>query len=206
MLKKLKTSIKNNIFKQDIVDQQCCSLNKWKKTFGTTFYERSIDTLNNNHFVKYYTNEHDFACEIILHQYLLKKKITIDFDIDLKNKTLSYIPNNKISLYCYLQTYNDHSMLQVLLNELFAFVYNFKKYNFSHGNLHIANIFINPKTFKVYTIDFTHSHLLPKQCTNSSVQQDLNSLYKSLKKYFTQKRDCKSILYLDSLMSNYLAV
>lgn len=198
LTKKLKTSTKNNIFKQDNVDPECCLLNKWKGTFGTTFYEKA----GNNHFVKYYTNDDDFACEIILHQYLSNKKITIDFDIDLKNKTLSYILNNKISLYNYLQTHKDYSMLQVLLNELFAFVHNFKKYNFTHGNLHIANIFINPKTFKLYTIDFTHSHLLPKQ--GSLNNKDLNSLYKSLKKYFTQKIDCKSILYLDSLMSTYI--
>ena len=47
-----KTSTKNNIFKQDIIDSECCLLNKWKGTFGTTFYEKA----GNNHFVKYYKN------------------------------------------------------------------------------------------------------------------------------------------------------
>lgn len=200
LTKNAKTDIKNNIFKQDIVDPECCLLNRWKKTFGTDFYEKNW---NNNNIVKYYKDENNFATEIILHQYLSNKKITIDFKFNLQNKQLIYILDDKISLYNYLETCNDYSMLRVLSNELFAFVTKFKKYNFVHGNVHIANIFVNPKTLKLYIIDFTHSRFLQKKGQNSSVQQDLNSLYKSLKKYFTQKRDNKSLLYLNSLFLNY---
>lgn len=197
MLKNSKTDIKNNIFKQDIIDPECCLLNKWKRTFGTHFYEKASTSI-----VKYYQDENNFATEIILHQYLSNKKITTDFKFNLENKQLSYILDDKISLYNYLETCNESDgLLRVLLNELFAFVNKFKKYNFVHGNLHIANIFVNPKTLKLYTIDFTHSCFLSKQDT--SVQQDLNSLYKSLKKYFTQKRDNKSLLYLDSLKKTF---
>lgn len=196
LIKNSKTDIKNNIFKQNIIDPECCLLNKCLGT-RNSFYEKESTNI-----VKYYKDENNFTTEIILHQYLLNKKITTDFDIDLKNKKLSYIIDGKISLYSYLETCNEpDGLLRVLLNELFAFVNKFKKYNFVHGNLHIANIFVNPKTLKLYTIDFTHSRFLPKQGT--SVQQDLNSLYKSLKKYFTQKRDNKSLLYLDSFKKTF---
>lgn len=201
LIKNSKTDIKNNIFKQNIIDPECCLLNKCLGT-RNSFYEKESTNI-----VKYYKDENIFATEIILHQYLSNKKITTDFDIDLKNKKLSYIIDGKISLYNYLETCNHYGKIRVLSNELFAFVNNFKKYNFVHGNVHIANIFVNPKTLKLYTIDFTHSRFLPKQGTlqteKSFIQQDLNSLYKSLKKYFTQKGDCKSLLYLDNLFFDF---
>lgn len=201
LIKNSKTDIKNNIFKQNIIDPECCLLNKCLGT-RNSFYEKESTNI-----VKYYKDENNFATEIILHHYLSNKKITTDFDIDLKNKKLSYIIDGKISLYNYLETCNHYGKIRVLSNELFAFVNNFKKYNFVHGNVHIANIFVNPKTLKLYTIDFTHSRFLPKQGTlqteKSFIQQDLNSLYKSLKKYFTQKGDCKSLLYLDNLFFDF---
>jgi hypothetical protein len=201
MLTRFKTDIKDNIFKQDIVDPNCCLLNKWRGTLGTCFYER--DWYNNN-IVKYYKNKDDFACEIILNEYLLKKKITTDFDIDIKNQTLSYILDDNICLYNYLENCNNYSTLRVLTNELFAFVNNFKKYHFIHGNLHIYNIFINPKTLKLRIIDFTHTRLIQKH--NYINDEDLYSLYKSLHNYFTQKDDQKSISYLQLVALTYIAI
>jgi len=198
MYKTIKTETENNIFKQDIVDTDCYLLNKYNGYFlQNSFYEKHC-----NNIVKYYTDDDNFACEIILHQYLSNKRITLDFDIDLENRTLHYIINNKISLYNYLQKCKNYTMLRVLLNELFSFVNTFKKHNFFHGNLHIGNIFINANTFVLYTIDFTQSHLLQKQ--NTITDEDLYSLYKSLNTYFTQVSDRKSILYLQSLISTYI--
>lgn len=201
MLPGFKTDTKNNIFKQDIVDPNCCYLNKYKRTLGRSFYEKSS---SNNDIVKYYKYKDDFACEIILHEYLSQKRITTDFDIDIKNQTLNYILNDNICLYNYLETCNNYSMLRVLTNELFAFVSTFKKYNFIHGNLHIYNIFINPKTFKLYIIDFTHTRLVQKH--HYINDQDLYSLYKSLHNYFTQKGDHKSLLYLKSVGLTYIDI
>lgn len=199
MLKNSKTDIKNNIFKQDIVDPECCLLNKCLGT-RNSFYEKESTSI-----VKYYKDEHNFATEIILHQYLSNKKITTDFDIDLKNKKLSYILDGKISLYNYLETCNESDgLLRVLSNELFAFVNNFKKYDFVHGNLHIGNIFINPKKLTLCIIDFTHAYLVPCRTNRFAIDnKDLNSLYKLLHKYFTQKGDCKSLLYLDNLFFDF---
>jgi tRNA A-37 threonylcarbamoyl transferase component Bud32 len=198
MLKNSKTDIKNNIFKQDIIDPECCLLNKYLKT-KNSFYEKESTSI-----VKYYKDEHNFATEIILHQYLLNKKITTDFDIDLKNKKLRYILNGKISLYNYLETCNHDGLLRVLSNELFAFVNNFKKHDLVHGNLHIGNIFINPKKLTLCIIDFTHTYLVPCRTNRFDIDnKDLNSLYKLLHKYFTQKGDCKSLLYLDNLFFDF---
>ena len=195
MLKNPKTDIKNNIFKQDIIDPECCLLNKCLGT-RNSFYEKESTSI-----VKYYKDEHNFATEIILHQYLSNKKITTDFDIDLKNKKLRYILNGKISLYNYLETCNHDGLLRVLSNELFAFVNNFKKHDLVHGNLHIGNIFINPKKLTLCIIDFTHAYLVP--CRFAIGNKDLDSLYKLLHKYFTQKGDCKSLLYLDNLFFDF---
>lgn len=198
MLKNSKTDIKNNIFKQDIIDPECCLLNKCLGT-RNSFYEKESTSI-----VKYYKDEHNFATEIILHQYLLNKKITTDFDIDLKNKKLRYILNGKISLYNYLETCNHDGLLRVLSNELFAFVNNFKKHDLVHGNLHIGNIFINPKKLTLCIIDFTHAYLVPCRTNRFDIDnKDLNSLYKLLHKYFTQKGDCKSLLYLDNLFFDF---
>ena len=211
LIKNSKTDIKNNIFKQDIIDPECCLLNKCLGT-RNSFYEKESTSI-----VKYYKDEHNFATEIILHQYLSNKKITTDFDIDLKNKKLSYIIDGKISLYNYLETCNESDgLLRVLSNELFAFVNNFKKYDFVHGNLHIGNIFINPKKLTLCIIDFTHAYLVPCRTNGFAIgkvpcrtngfgidNKDLNSLYKLLHKYFTQKGDCKSLLYLDNLFFDF---
>lgn len=200
LTKNFKTDVNNNIFKQDIIDPECCLLNKYLGK-RNSFYEKAWD---NNNIVKYYKDENNFATEIILHQYLSNKKITTKFDIDLQNKKLSYILDGKISLYNYLETCNHYGMLRVLSNELFAFVNNFKKHDLIHGNLHIGNIFINPKKLTLCIIDFTHSYLVPLSERNSINNQDLNSLYKLLHTYFTQKKYHKSLLYLDSLILNYI--
>lgn len=199
LIKNSKTDIKNNIFKQDIIDPECCLLNKCLGT-RNSFYEKETTSI-----VKYYKDEHNFATEIILHQYLSNKKITTDFDIDLKNKKVSYILDGKISLYNYLETCNkSEGLLLVLLNELFAFVNNFKKHDLVHGNLHIGNIFINPKKLTLCIIDFTHAYLVPSRTNRFAIDnKDLDSLYKLLHKYFTQKGDCKSLLYLDNLFLDF---
>jgi hypothetical protein len=191
--KNLFTTTDNNIFKQDIIDPECCLLNKCLGT-RNSFYEKNWD---NNNIVKYYKDKDNFATEIILHYYLSNKRITTDFYIDLKNKKLSYILDGKISLYNYLETCNHDGLLRILSNELFAFVNNFRKHDFVHGNLHIGNIFINPQKLTLCIIDFTHAYLVPNKSAIDN--KDLDSLYKLLHKYFTQKGDRKSLLYLDKL-------
>jgi hypothetical protein len=195
--KNLFTTTDNNIFKQDIIDPECCLLNKCLGTINS-FYEKNWD---NNNIVKYYKDKDNFATEIILHYYLSNKRITTDFDINLKNKKLSYILDGKISLYNYLETCNHYGILRVLSNELFAFVNNFKKHDFVHGNLHIGNIFINPQKLTLCIIDFTHAYLVPNKSAIDN--KDLDSLYKLLHKYFTQKGDRKSLLYLDKLFKPF---
>jgi len=191
--KNLFTTTDNNIFKQDIIDPECCLLNKCLGT-RNSFYEKNWD---NNNIVKYYKDKDNFATEIILHYYLSNKRIITDFDIDLQNKKLSYILDGKISLYNYLETCNHDGLLRILSNELFTFVNNFKKHDFVHGNLHIGNIFINPQKLTLCIIDFTHAYLVPNKSAIDN--KDLDSLYKLLHKYFTQKEDRKSLLYLDKL-------
>ena len=60
-------------------------------------------------------------------------------------------------------------MLRVLSNELFAFVNNFKKYNFIHGNLHIDNIYINIQDmYQFFVIDLCNSYY-STSCSNNAI-------------------------------------
>lgn len=206
----MNTYDKPNIFKQDIIHPECKFLNKYKDDLiGNCFYDKD----NNKNILKYFTNQHDFECEAILHLYLLNKRITTEFDLG-DNKLLYYVTNNKISLYTYLEQSGNH-LSHVLLNELFAFVNTFKKSDFIHGNLHIHNIFINPINIKFYAIDFTNSIILQKHQKGQALEfleyWDFFTLYKSLLKYYSDKpnnklykSNHKSVDYLQKLIVNYI--
>lgn len=194
-----KTPIKNNIFTQDVVNKNCRLLNKYNGSLlQNSFYE-----MENSNIIKYYRNDDEFSCELILHQYLSNKNITLDFDIDLQNKTLCYNITNEISIHDYLESCNNYPTIIILLNELFGFINTFKKYHLLHGNLHIHNIYINPTTLVMYAIDFTNSKLYLKSEPIELVYHDFYTIYHSLNTYFTKKSDHKSLEYMKSLLLNY---
>lgn len=186
-----------NIFKQDIIDSECKFLNK--NNFRKYFYNKD----NNNNIIKYYKNQYDLECELVVYTYLLNKRISNPI-CQVKHKRLSYITNDKISLYTYL-TNQDKSKVNIplVLNELFSFVNTFKKYNFLHGNLHLHNIFIDPKNKKFSVIDLTNAFIL--ESSNDKIIMeffeywDFFSLYKSLK-----NQKCIKYNDLENTILNYI--
>ena len=168
-----------NIFKQDIIDSECKFLNK--NNFKKCFYNK--DT--NNNIIKYYKNQFDLECELVVYTYLLNKKISNPI-YQVKHKHLSYITNDKVSLYTYLTNKEKFKVnIPFVLNELFSFVNTFKKYNFLHGNLHLHNIFIDPQNKKFSVIDLTNAFILESSSDKIIMEffeyWDFFSLYKSLK-------------------------
>jgi len=158
-----------------------------------------------NNIIKKFVNTFMYDNEINIYLYLLDKKITL---LSTPGKlSLCYNIKDEISLHSYLDNYKPN--ITFLLNELFCFINKFKSYKFVHGNLHLHNIFLNPKTFlqkgNFYVIDFSNSYIIQKNYTKNKLfvyNWDFFSLYISLKNFF--KNDIKNLIYLENLIVNYI--
>ena len=187
-----------NIFKQDIIDAECKFLNK--QNFSKYFYNKD----QNNNIIKYYKNQFDLECELVVYTYLLNKRITNPI-CQVKHKHLCYITNDKISLYTCLTNQEKFKVnIPFILNELFSFVNTFKKYNFLHGNLNLHNIFIDAKNLKFSVIDLTNAFILEEMYNDKAIIEffeywDFFSLYKSLK-----NQSCIKNYDLDNVILNYI--
>jgi hypothetical protein len=145
--------------------------------------------------------------EINIYLYLLDKNITL---LSTPHKlSLCYNIKDEISLHSYLDNYKPN--ITFLLNELFCFINKFKSYKFVHGNLHLHNIFLNPKTFlrkgNFYVIDFSNSYIIQKKYYKDKLfveNWDFFSLYISLKNFF--KNNIKNLIYLENLILNYINI
>lgn len=194
-----KEIISNNGLNILIKDKECESLHKFSLN-KSIFYRDS-----ENNIIKTFVNNFMYKNEIDIYLYLLNKNITL---LSTPNKlSLCYNINYEISLYSYLDNYKSN--ITFLLNELFCFINRFKSYKFVHGNLHLHNIFLNPKTFvqkgKFYVIDFSNSYIIQKNYTKDKLfvyNWDFFSLYISLKNFF--KNDIKNLVYLENLILNYI--
>jgi hypothetical protein len=194
-----KEIINNNGLNIFIKDKECELIHKFSLN-KSIFYRDS-----QNNIIKTFVNNFMYKNEIDIYLYLLDKNITL---LSTPNKlSLCYNIKDEISLHSYLDNYKSN--ITFLLNELFCFINRFKSYKFVHGNLHLHNIFLNPKTFvqkgKFYVIDFSNSYIIQKNYTKDKLfvyNWDFFSLYISLKNFF--KNDIKNLIYLENLILNYI--
>lgn len=158
---------------------------------------------------------YDWECEI--YKYLLKnQKSPICVPITPSQKCFIY-QTNKLKPLC--EILKNKNKRNLLLNELFAFVFNLKNSNFIHGNLHLYNIFYDSVFNQFYVINLTDSFLLSnkdinfipnfqQQTYSKFVEQnditywDLLSIYSSLKIFF--KNDILITKYLTDRIRVYI--
>lgn len=98
-----------------------------------------------------------FNYETFIYLSLLKRNADITSMISFNKNDLVYITKDYISLRLFLLNNPNHTSL--IINEVFAFINTFKKYNFIHGNLHIDNIFVDiNNNYKFHIIDLCNSY------------------------------------------------
>lgn len=111
----------------------------------------------NNNIRRIFFDNQLFKHEVSIYLSLLKNNINITPLVSNHNNDIIYITNDLISLRTFLIKNPKHTNL--IINELFAFVNTFSKYNFIHGNLHIDNIYIDTKnTYQFFVIDLCNSY------------------------------------------------
>ena len=89
--------------------------------------------------------------------------------------------------------------IHLIINEAFAFVNTFKKYNFIHGNLHIDNIYINIQDmYQFFVIDLCNSYY-SNSCSNSHSNNAIDVTFK--RKSFIDVN--KNILEHDKFKDKY---
>lgn len=112
-----------------------------------------------------------FNYETFIYLSLLKRNADITTMISFNKNDLVYITKDFISLRLFLLNNPNHTSL--IINEVFAFINTFKKYNFIHGNLHIDNIFVDiNNNYKFHIIDLCNSYY------NTSSDDETNSGFK----------------------------
>jgi len=119
--------------------------------------------------------------EINVYMTLLKKNANISTLISVENKKMKsneliYFTKHYKSLRKLLSEINENKnssskfkiTFSLIINELFAYINTFKKYNFIHGNLHIDNIFIEivDNQLFFYVIDLCNSYFTDNDTEN----------------------------------------
>lgn len=100
--------------------------------------------------------------ETYIYLTLLAKNSDIPCLMSIKDNEIIYHVKDHSSLRNYIWKNLDN--ITLIMNELFVFINNFKKYNFVHGNLHIDNIFVNnlnscDTKLEFHCIDFCNSYI-----------------------------------------------
>lgn len=150
--KDIKVTKSENIFRDSFKnDRDCYFLNLQCNQ------DCYCDKDTNNNIRRIFFDPLIFKYEVYIYLSLLKNNINITPLISNKNNDIIYITNELISLRTFLIKNPKHVTL--IINEAFAFVNTFTKYNFIHGNLHIDNIYIDTKNkYKFYVIDLCNSY------------------------------------------------
>lgn len=206
----------DNIFSSGKVDDECRYL--YNKCIQRCIYDRDSD----KNIAKYFNSHDVYQWESNVYVSYVDKNI---FPlVTPKDKQLTYVVKDMVSLRTYIKTGKIN--MSYTLNELFSYIRGFRNYKFLHGNLHIDNIFLNPKTFDkrahFFVIDYANSYVLKRHSTPSpnykrtsfigefeSKTRDMNflywdflTLYISLKCYFREFP--QYLLLLESLITTYI--
>lgn len=141
-----------NVFKSlSTFDKDCYFLNS--KCNRECYCDRDKD----NNIRRICFDKTIFNYETFIYLSLLKRNADITSMISFNKNDLVYITKDYISLRIFLLNNPNH--ISLIINEVFAFVNTFKKYNFIHGNLHIDNIFVDiNNNYKFHIIDLCNSY------------------------------------------------
>lgn len=222
--KEFKLKENKNIFKDSFkYDRDCYFLNL--QCDQDCYCDKDI----NNDIRRIFFDNTIFKHEVYIYLSLLKNNINITPLLSNHNNDIIYITNNLISLRTFLIKNPNH--LHLIINEIFAFVNTFKKYNFIHGNLHIDNIYIDVKnTYQFFVIDLCNSYYMGQDSNygdsninfkrksfidinNNKLEQDTFKknyshywdfvcLFFSLNLYFENSED--SLNYIKDALTNYM--
>jgi len=206
-----------NIFKSlsTKLDKECqyinlqCNQNCFcKKDITTNNIKRiALDPLISYHESNVYLN-------------LLSNNSNITTLMSISHDEITYETKRLISLRTFLKNNVDYTTY--IINELFAFINTFKKYNFIHGNLHIDNIYIkinkdNKHSFNFFIIDLCNSYFINNDFCHYKRTSFLNeydskknllfywdfcSIWSSLSLFYENKN--KIIQYIKSTIVNYI--
>ena len=144
-----------------------------------------------------------FNKDILVHETNMYLEL-LDSDLfvltSINENEVLYTTQNLISLRTFLK--KNPNYMSLIINEVFAFVKSFKKYNFIHGNLHIDNIYIDIKgTYKFHVIDLCNSYILGNK------KEDEKQFFKYRRKSYLDLHEYSNlqILYLD-FISLYISL
>ena len=140
--------------------------------------------------------------EINVYMTLLKKNANISTLMSvekkkIKNNEITYFTKHYKSLRTLINEISHNKNVNkfkvkfsLIINELFAYINSFKKYNFIHGNLHIDNIFVEiiDKQLYFYAIDLCNSYFTDSHLTNNS---DFVDIMKYKRTSFLNEYDAK---------------
>lgn len=204
----------DNIFCSSRVDDECRLLNN--KCIQACICDRDHE----NNITKFFNSNEVYQWESNVYVSYIDKNI---FPlVSPKGKQLTYFVKDMVSLRTFLKTGKPN--MSYTLNELFSYIRSFRNYKFLHGNLHIDNIFLNPKTFDMrahfFVIDYANSYVLKRHSSpnykrtsfigefedktrdTNFLYWDFLTLYVSLKCFF--KEFPPHLLLLDNLISTYI--
>lgn len=203
----------DNIFR-NTVDDECRHLNN--KCLQPCICDRDKE----KNIIKFFNSDDVYKWESNVYVSYLDKNI---FPlVTPKEKQLTYIVKDMVSLRTYLESGRPN--MSYTLNELFSYIRTFSSYKFLHGNLHIDNIFLSPKTFgkraNFFVIDYANSYVLKRHSCPSYKRTsfigefeskikhsniifwDFVTVYVSLKCYF--KDFPQHVLLLENIVSTYV--
>lgn len=186
-----------------------------EKLKNHTFHDFYFQIDSDKNITKHVPNNNYFNWECEIYKYLLKnQKFPIALPMTPSKNCFIY-QTNKLKPLCELLLLKNRNLI---LNELFSFVFNLRYSNFVHGNLHIYNIFYDTNSNQFYILNLTDSNELhsnelysPKfnqQRYSRLVEKydisfcDLLTVYSSLKKFF--KNDTVTINYLTERINVFI--
>lgn len=220
---KLKKKRSEHIFANTKLDDECRLLNN--ECIQDCIYDRDDD----KNITKYFKSQDVFQWESTVYVSYLDKNIFPLVTPREKHgccssNALIYVVKDMISLRQYLKSSSWKQNMSYILNELLSYIGGFKTHKFLHGNLHIDNIFLNPKTFDkkahFFVIDYANSYILKRHTSpiykrtsfigeferktqdSNFVYWDFLTVYVSLKCYFREFP--QHLLLLENLITTYI--
>ncbi len=177
---------------------------------------------SSNNITKIFTSQDVFEWESHVYMSLVDSNLFPPVS-PLPDKRLTYMIGDMVSLRTYIKT-TKHRM-SLVLNELFSYICTFKEHKFLHGNLHIDNVYVNPKSFDntphFFVIDYANSYVLKYRHSTPQYKRtsfmgeydtklqdpnfvfwDFLTMYSSLKLHF--KGDHKNLRVLENVICTFV--
>lgn len=200
----------NNILKNTI-DEEC-------KNLTSKCIHECIHYRDNNNIVRKFLRKEVFEWESKIYLKFLENGM---FPLaSAQHNQLTYYTSGLVSFRTFSKKWKFN--VPIALQELFSFINTFKTMKFLHGNLHVDNVFVDPKTFTMdmqfYVIDYANSYILGKRYkpnykrssyigdydkrNNEFMHWDFITMYISLK--YMYKDNPEDLMYLDNLACTFI--